>query len=124
MYADTNACVLRARLLERAMTLECALRARRLAPDSCRCAVREAAAAGILRNVSAVRVLLPRAVVKLRCCDVRVQLAVRLCERRVHCSGRARRSPHLLKAEGSLGRRRRAKAILKILNLHRVSNCA
>ena len=53
MYADINACVLRARLLERAMTLECALRALRLAPDSCRCAVREATAAGILRNVSA-----------------------------------------------------------------------
>jgi hypothetical protein len=53
MHADTSACVLRARLLERAMTLECALRALRLAPDSCRCAVREAAAAGMLRNVSA-----------------------------------------------------------------------
>jgi len=56
-----------------------------------------------LHTPQLVRVLLPRAVVKLRCCDVRVQLAVRLCERKMRCSGRARRSPHLLKAEGSLG---------------------
>ena len=103
MRADANACVLRARLLERAMTLECALRALRLAPDSCRCAVREAAAAGILRNVSAVRVLLPRAVVKLRCCDVRVQLAVRLCERNVRCRGAREAVVAPLMEQGSLG---------------------
>lgn len=29
------------------------------------------------------RLLLPRALVKLRCCDVRVRLAVRLCEHKV-----------------------------------------
>ena len=83
MHAETNACVLRARLLERAMTIECALRALRLAPDSCRCAVREAAAAGILRNGSACAFAAATVVVKPRCCDMRVQLVVRLCERKV-----------------------------------------